>query len=75
MSRPAHPDKHIEAALQFAESKGWRVQKAGRGHAWGRIFCPGGKRGDCVMSVWSTPRSCENHARQIRNRVGRCPHG
>ncbi len=26
MSRPRHPNKHIEAAVQYAESLGWRVE-------------------------------------------------
>ncbi len=32
-----HPNKHIEAALQYARSKGFRVEKAGpRAHPWAR---------------------------------------
>jgi hypothetical protein len=30
---------------------------------------------ECIRSDWPTPRSPENHARQIRNVVDRCPHG
>jgi hypothetical protein len=26
------------------------------------------------MSVWSTPRNAENHAKQIKRIVDRCPH-
>ena len=75
MPRPKHPNKHVEEALQEAEERGWRVEKReGRGHAWGRMYCPGGSRGDCIMSVWSTPRNPENHARQIRHRVEQCEH-
>jgi hypothetical protein len=73
MSRPRHPNKHIEAAIQHAESLGWRVQLSS-GHAWGKLFCPHRARGSCIISVWSTPRSPENHARQIRRAVDRCPH-
>lgn len=32
--RPRHPNKHIEAAVQYAESLGWRFIK-GHGHRWG----------------------------------------
>lgn len=74
MSRPRHPDKHIEAAAQHAEGLGWRVQLSS-GHAWGRLFCPLATREGCIISVWSTPRSPENHARHIRREIDRCPHG
>jgi len=55
VARPVHPDKDIEAAVSFAEARGWRYVPSS-GHAWGRLFCPGGQRGDCKISVWSTPR-------------------
>jgi hypothetical protein len=32
MSRPRHPDKHIERAFRYAESLGWRVEIS-NGHA------------------------------------------
>ena len=28
MSRKKHPNKHIEEALQYAESKGWKIEKS-----------------------------------------------
>jgi hypothetical protein len=74
MSRPRHPDKHIEAAVRYAEGLGWRVRKS-KGHAWGRLLCPAGTRDGCIISVWSTPRDPENHARHIRRDVDGCPHG
>lgn len=38
--RQRHPKRPIEKALQYAESKGWRIEKADRsGHAWERAFC------------------------------------
>lgn len=73
MTRPRHPNKHIEAAIQYAESLGWRVQMS-QGHAWGRLFCSQGGRGGCIISVWSTPKNPENHARHIRREVDHCPH-
>ena len=73
---PTHPNKHIEAALQYARSKGFRVEKAGpRAHPWGSIKCPAGSREGCMMSVWSTPKNPERHARAIRRWVDNCPHG
>jgi hypothetical protein len=68
-----HPNKHIRQALKYAESKGWIVKKAGpRAHAWGIIHCEHG-HGGCRMSIWSTPRVPENHAKAIRRKVDRCP--
>jgi hypothetical protein len=73
LSRPCHPNKHVEAAVVYAESKGWRVEMS-KGHAWGKLFCPLADPSGCRMSVWSTPRSPENHAKQIRGKVDKCPH-
>jgi hypothetical protein len=75
MARPVHPDKDIEAAVSFAESKRWRYVAPGKSsHAWGRLFCPGGQPGDCKLSVYSTPNNPYNHARSIRRRVNACSH-
>lgn len=76
MARSRHPDKHIEAALRHAERASWRVEPA-RGHAWGRLYCPWNSNecrcGEfCVISIWSTPRNPEAHARQILRVVDRC---
>lgn len=73
MSRRRHPKKEIEAAVRYAEAHGWTCEPAS-GHAWGRLYCPHGERGGCVVSVWSTPNSVGNHSRRIRQRVDRCPH-
>ena len=74
MGRPRHPDKHIEKAIQYAEQLGWRVEISA-GHAWGHLLCPLQTREGCIVSVWSTPRSGENHARHIQREVDLCPHG
>lgn len=74
MSRPRHPDKHIERSVRYAESLGWRVQLS-NGQAWGRLLCPISTRAGCIISVWSTPRKSENHARHFRGEVDQCPHG
>jgi hypothetical protein len=73
MARPRHPNKHIEKAVQYAEAMGWRVELS-QGHAWGRLFCPHATPEGCIISVWSTPRNPENHARHIRREVDQCPH-
>jgi len=71
--RPRHPKPEIERAVQYAEQIGWRVQIS-NGHAWGRLFCPHASRMGCIISVWSTPRSADNHARHIRKQVDKCDH-
>jgi len=73
MGRSRHPDKHIEKAIQYAETVGWTVEMS-RGHAWGHLLCPFRSRDGCIVPVWSTPRNPENHARGIRREVDICPH-
>ena len=73
--RNKHPNKEIEKAIRHAETKGWRYHETGRSaHAWGRLLCPLQSRDGCSMSIWSTPRSADVYAKQIRNRVDKCPH-
>lgn len=75
MVRPRHPNKEIEQAIKYAESKGWRYYSSGHSaHAWGRLLCPLADREGHSMSIWSTPKSTENHARQIRRNVDACEH-
>lgn len=76
MPRKRHSKKDIEEALVYAESHGWRIEPA-TGHAWGRLYCPYNSAdcrcGEyCVISIWSTPKSATNHARQIRRVIDRC---
>ena len=69
-----HPNKDIEAALGYARENGWTVMKTkgGSAHAWGVMRCAG----DCPqVSIFSTPRVPENHARALRRAVDRCSHG
>jgi len=74
MGRPRHPNKHIERAIKYAESLGWRVELS-NGHAWGFLLCPRSTREGRAVAVWSTPRNPENHARQLTREVDLCPHG
>ena len=71
--RSSHPNKEIEAAVAYAEQQGWSWAKV-NGHAWGKLLCPHHDREGCKIFIWSTPRSPENHAKQIRRDVDRCPH-
>jgi hypothetical protein len=73
--RPKHPNKEIEAAICEAEALGWRYKKAGNSaHAWGRLLCAANVRDGCILSIWSTPKSGELHANQIRRRIRLCVH-
>lgn len=78
MARKRHPNKHIEAALRYAEGRGWRVEGSGKSaHAWGKLYCPHEnpdcRCGEfCKLSIASTPRSAENHATMITRRVDGC---
>jgi hypothetical protein len=71
-----HPKKEIAAAIEYARSKGWRVVKGGS-HAWGQMYCPYNDKecrcGEfCRTSIWSTPKSPGNHAKQLRRVVDNC---
>ena len=73
MVRPLHPNKEIDAVLDYAVSKGWAIVKAGpHAHAWGRMLCPNHTREGCQVSIWSTPRNPQNHAKGLRRAVDRC---
>jgi len=68
-----HSNKHIRAAIWYAEQRGWRVMTS-KGHIWGELWCPEGSRAGCIIRVFSTPRNPENHAKHILHRVNGCPH-
>lgn len=79
MARRRHPNKDIEAALQYAESFGWEVKVKKGGHSWGQLLCPNNDNecrcGDfCIMSVWSTPRNPQGHANQLAGKIDGCIH-
>jgi hypothetical protein len=73
VARPSHPNKEIEATVAYAEEHGWVWSKV-RGHAWGKLYCAHHDREGCKLFVWSTPRSPQNHAKQLRRDIDRCPH-
>ncbi|WP_413739287.1 hypothetical protein ACL2XP_24950 [Sodalis sp. RH21] len=66
-----HPNKHIQAAIEYALSEGWHFRHS-NGHAFGRLVCGISRHQDHQMSVWSTPGNPENHARQIRRKINSC---
>jgi hypothetical protein len=50
---PRHPNKHIQAAIKYAEEHDWRVVKAGgQAHIWGKQYCPANS--EVVASFAST---------------------
>ncbi len=74
--RGRHPSKEIELVLRELEALGWVLVK-GKGHAWGLLRCPANSSdcrcgAYCQMSVWSTPKSPERHARQLRQKAMAC---
>ncbi len=76
MTRRKHPSKDIEYAIKYAEENGWTVETGGS-HAWGRMYCPYNDKecrcGEfCQASIWSTPKSPTNHAKQIKRVVDKC---
>lgn len=66
-----HPNKHIREAIQYAEQHGW-IFTMSRGHIYGTLRCP--TQGGCRQVVYSTPKHPEDHAKDIRRIVNRCPH-
>ena len=67
-----HPNKHINEAIEYAVKNGWDVVETGNsGHAFCRLKCNKG-HSEHQMSVWSTPRSPENHAKQIKAKIKQC---
>lgn len=67
-----HPDKHVNAAIEYAIKNGWTyIERKGKGHAKGILRC--GSDSKCHQkSVWSTPEPAENHAKSIVQLVDKC---
>lgn len=67
-----HPNKSIQAALEYAKKHGWEIVPYGRSaHSFCRLRCKQGHT-EHQMSIWSTPRNPENHAKQILRKVKEC---
>ena len=59
--RNKHPNKEIEAAIQYAEEKGWEYRDSGNSsHAWGKLFCPLHAREGHYISIYTTPKQPTN---------------
>lgn len=57
----ANAAKERRKAIKELERLGCTVDQTAAGHKWGRVTAPNG----AVTSIWSTPRSPENHARDL----------
>jgi hypothetical protein len=57
-----HPKKDVADALERAEKAGLFVKEIHRGHRWGEVTC---ERCNASRSIFSTPQSPGNHAKQI----------
>jgi hypothetical protein len=69
-----HPNKHIREAIKLAVANGWEMVDTGKSaHAFCRLRCVAGHT-EHQMSIWSTPKNPENHAKQILHKVQQC-HG
>jgi hypothetical protein len=66
MSRPKHQVKELEAVLQEAEVKGWRVEK---GKRYFKMFCPL-KCGEHRKTVHLSP-SDRNYERNLKGQLRR----
>jgi hypothetical protein len=74
MPRSKHPDKDVEAAIEYAERNGWQVRAGGH---WGFLYCPYNDSGcrcgtRCKAGIWSSPRNAGTHAKQLRSVVNGC---
>ncbi|MDD9341454.1 MAG: hypothetical protein PV362_17780 [Providencia heimbachae] len=70
-----HPNKHIQAAIEYAISYGWVWVNAGNSsHAFCKLRCGNSTHDhqEHMISVWSTPRVMEVHAKQIIRKVNQC---
>ncbi|MDO4223790.1 MAG: ribulose bisphosphate carboxylase small subunit [Acinetobacter sp.] len=67
-----HPNKEISQAIEYALNHGWHMVESGKSsHCYCRLRC-NFAHSSHQMSVWSTPKSTENHAKQIIRKVNEC---
>lgn len=66
--RNRHKEAEVEAVLQYAETKQWRIETP-RAH-WGIGWCPCGEH---HISISGTPQNAGSHARKLRRAIDACP--
>jgi hypothetical protein len=65
----ASEEAGTRCVLDEADAAGFDVEDtSGHGHSWWYVMCTADKQ---RMQVWSTPRSADNHAKQIRRFISR----
>lgn len=75
-----HTSKEIQKSIKYAMENGWKLKEPGKSaHSWGVLHCSNNdsscRCGEfCKMSIWSTPKSAVNHAKQIKKHVDKCIH-
>ena len=67
----SHSKKQVRDALDDAYESDFAACETPAAHRWGYLTCP--KCGQ-TFSVWSTPRSADNHAKQIYRFMNRHRH-
>jgi len=71
VSAGRHPKSAVASALAAAKGVGLTVKEDHNGHRWGTVTCAA--CGEDV-TVWSTPRSPDAHAKWIKRFVARHTH-
>ncbi|MCE2666427.1 MAG: hypothetical protein LW655_06190 [Limnohabitans sp.] len=61
----------------LVKNQRFRRIQVGGSHAWGKMYCPFNQEncrcGEfCITSIWSTPKSHENHANALMRVVEKC---
>lgn len=70
-----HPDKHIQAAIEYALAAGWvQIPSGHSAHCFCKLRCgdPHDRHRDHHLSIWSTPKVPRYHAQLIFKSVDRC---
>ena len=76
LRRKKHTSKEIEAVILELEALGWSLIE-GKGHCWGILRCPANDQDCrcglfCQMSVWSTPKNPQQHAKKLLKKALAC---
>jgi hypothetical protein len=71
VGRWSHSKQQVRDALDDAYAAKLSVCETHAGHRWGYVEC---KECGQSVSVWSTPRDADNHAKQLRRFMQRHGH-
>lgn len=69
-----HPNKDVDAAIDYAVSQGWRFVEKGNSHTVAYLYCTHESSGQhdsmkCHISIYGSPKNPGNHAKKIRKAV------